>query len=191
MGRIGILGGTFDPPHIGHLFMAEEARIKMELDEIWWMPNRIPPHKEKKSNTTEQDRLDMVVSMATLHHNYSVCDVELKREGISYTFDTMVELTRMYPKHEFFFIIGGDSLEMLNKWYKQEELRELVSFIVIQRLGYESDKNKEGKGITIIEGPMVVVSSSSIRKAFQEGKVNKFLLTDAVYTLIKERCLYE
>lgn len=191
MARIGILGGTFDPPHIGHLFMAEEARIKMELDQIWWMPNRIPPHKEKKSKTTEKDRLDMVKSMVNLHDNFTLCDVELKRGGKSYTFDTIISLKENYPEHQFFFIIGGDSLETLHTWYKHEELRELLSFIVIQRPGYDRNRNVDREGITIIKGPTVDVSSSAIRKALREGDVNKFLLTDAVYTIIKERQLYE
>ncbi|MDQ0254324.1 nicotinate-nucleotide adenylyltransferase [Evansella vedderi] len=190
MGRIGILGGTFDPPHIGHLFMAEEARIKMDLDEVWWMPNRIPPHKEKESDTTERDRVDMIQSMVNLHPSFALCDIELKREGPSYTYDTVMELRGKYPNEEFFFIIGEDSLETLDSWHKGQDLKKLITFIVIRRPGYYYEK-KLSKGITIIEGPTIDVSSSVIRETIYHKKCNRFLLTNDVFSIIKERQLYE
>ncbi|ADU29833.1 nicotinate-nucleotide adenylyltransferase [Evansella cellulosilytica] len=187
--RIGILGGTFDPPHIGHLLMAEEARLQMNLDEIWWMPNKIPPHKEKESDTTEQDRLEMVKEMISLHSHFKVCDIELHREGPSYTVDTLKLLRGQHPNAVFYFIIGEDSLMNLHKWYKSEEIKKLVSFIVIRRPGY--DTNEATEGITLLEGPTIDVSSTTIRETLNTGTFNRFLLTKGVFDMIKERHLYE
>ncbi|MDG5786514.1 nicotinate-nucleotide adenylyltransferase [Evansella sp. AB-P1] len=192
MKRIGILGGTFDPPHIGHLLMAEESRIKMNLDEIWWMPNRIPPHKETATDSLLRERLMMVQHMTDLHEKYILCDVELKRNGPSYTVDTMELLNEKYAHYEFFFIIGEDSLQTLDKWHRSDYLKSLVSFIVIRRPGYEHEMEKANNGILFIEGPTIDVSSTDIRKTLKEKKeVNRFLLTKEVYELIKEHQLYE
>ncbi|MBU9722533.1 MULTISPECIES: nicotinate-nucleotide adenylyltransferase [Bacillaceae] len=193
MKRIGILGGTFDPPHIGHLLMAEEARIKMKLDEVWWMPNRIPPHKKKDSSTTTEDRIRMVEAMTDQHPDYLLCDIELNREGLSYTADTMKEVTGKFPNHHFFFIIGADSLQTLGSWYKIDQLSSLVSFVVIQRPGYEMSELKSpvNAKIYIIEGPTIDVSSSLIREMIEVDNVNRFLLVNDVYEMIKEYHLYE
>ncbi|MBU9713377.1 nicotinate-nucleotide adenylyltransferase [Evansella tamaricis] len=192
MKRVGILGGTFDPPHIGHLLMAEEVRIQMSMDEIWWMPNRIPPHKEKESDTTVVDRMAMIEIMVRQHHQYKLCKIELQREGPSYTADTMAELTELHPNTEFFFIIGEDSLGTLHKWHNSEKLLSLVSFIVIRRPGIEvADRMDLPNGITIIDGATIDVSSSSIREKIREKKLNRFLLVKEVYGIIKGRGLYE
>ncbi|UTR09325.1 nicotinate-nucleotide adenylyltransferase [Evansella sp. LMS18] len=191
MKRIGLLGGTFDPPHIGHLLMAEEARLKMELDEIWWVPNRVPPHKEKTSRTTAMDRLDMVESMTKLNKCYKVCDIELKMEGPSYTVHTIEKLLEKYPDYSFYFIIGEDSLLTLQDWYGSDRLLAMVKFIVIRRPGYTYEEHETAPSITIIQGPVIDVSSTLIRETIYEKKLNKFLLTKEVYSLIEERGLYE
>ncbi|WP_078597250.1 nicotinate-nucleotide adenylyltransferase [Evansella clarkii] len=191
MKRIGLLGGTFDPPHIGHLLMAEEARLKMELDEIWWLPNRVPPHKEKTSRTTAMDRLDMVESMTKLNKSYKVCDIELKMEGPSYTVHTIDKLLEKFPGFTFYFIIGEDSLLTLQDWYGSDRLLAMVNFIVIRRPGYTFGEQETAPSITIIQGPVIDVSSTLIRETIYEKKLNKFLLTKDVYSLIKERGLYE
>ncbi|SDY50594.1 nicotinate-nucleotide adenylyltransferase [Evansella caseinilytica] len=191
MKKVGILGGTFDPPHIGHLLMAEEARMQMSLDEIWWMPNYLPPHKEKVSNTSNDDRLAMVNSMVGLHESFRLCDVELRRTGPSYTADTMDVLTKRYKDIQFFFIMGEDSLETLDQWHESERLKSLVSFIVIPRPGYRRPRENVSDGITVIDAPAVDISSSDIREAVAAGNMNRFLLTKEVYHVIKERRLYD
>lgn len=191
MKRIGILGGTFDPPHIGHLIMAEEARIQMELDEIWWLPNKIPPHKHKDSDSTEEDRLKMVEMMIQLHESFSLCDIELKRDGPSYTVDSVAEIIKSYPNNTFYFIIGEDSLYNLHKWNRSEELQEMISFIVMPRPGYNPDLNTKIVSSTMLDSHTLDVSSTNIRKSIENNKLNRFLVTRAVYEYIEERKLYE
>lgn len=191
MKRIGILGGTFDPPHIGHLIMAEEARIQMEFDEIWWLPNKIPPHKNKESDSTETDRLRMVEMMIQLHDSFSLCDIELKRDGPSYTADTVAEIQRNYPNDTFYFIIGEDSLYNLHKWHRIEELQQMISFIVMPRPGYNPNLSTEIVSSTMLDSHTLDVSSTNIRKSIEDKKLNRFLVTKEVYEYIEERKLYE
>ena len=191
MKRIGLLGGTFDPPHIGHLLMAEEARLSMNLDEVWWLPNRIPPHKEKRTNTSGQDRLDMVQAMTKLEGDFKLCDIELEMDGPSFTINTIKVLTAKFPDYKFFFIIGADSLLTLDSWHESERLKSLAKFIVIQRPGFEIAAEHLSESIIMVEGAVIDVSSTVIRKAISAKRLNQFLLTKNVNGIIKERRLYE
>ncbi|UCZ54461.1 nicotinate-nucleotide adenylyltransferase [Bacillus shivajii] len=191
MKKVGILGGTFDPPHIGHLLIAEQARLQMELDEVWWMPNRIPPHKKRKSDTSDEDRISLVSLMTKKHDGFCVCNVEFEREGPSFTVETIERLQKKHLDHTFYFIIGGDSLETLPTWHESERLQQLVSFIVIERPNYPFPKQRSNDHIHFVEGPTIDVSSSYIRENINTSMFNKFLLTDEVYKFIKELKLYE
>lgn len=189
--KIGLLGGTFDPPHLGHLIMAEEARIQMNLDEIWWLPNKIPPHKNNRSNSTEKDRLHMVNMMIQLHEKYFLCDVELRREGPSYTIDTINYLQETYPNDTFYFIIGEDSLQTLHTWKDSEQLQKIISFIVMPRPGYGNDTKNTNAKIMKLSSQSFDISSTNIRNRIKENKLNRFLLTKEVFDYIKEKGLYE
>ncbi|WP_096188327.1 nicotinate-nucleotide adenylyltransferase [Evansella halocellulosilytica] len=191
MKKVGLLGGTFDPPHIGHLLMAEEARVQLKLDEVWWMPNKIPPHKKKDSSTNDKERITMVELMTKTNDSFTVCDVEFKREGPSYTVDTIEHLKGEFPKNEFFFIIGGDSLETLPTWHESERLQSLIPFVVIERPGFPIQKNDHPGNIHLLEAPAIDVSSTYIREKFNTDQFNRFLMTNEVYEFIKEHKLYE
>lgn len=186
--KIGILGGTFDPPHIGHLIIANEVLDQVGLDEIRFMPNHEPPHKVRNSGTSIKDRLDMIELAIEGHPYFSIETIELKKEGPSYTYDTIKELKERAAKAEYYFIIGADMVEYLPHWHKIEELIKLVQFIGTNRPNYEL---KSTYPIRFVEVPMIEVSSSMIRRRIQTGKTIKYLLPDSVIRYIGEKQLYE
>lgn len=186
MKKIGILGGTFDPPHLGHLIMAEFSLEEMNLDEIWFMPSFIPPHKQE-SSTDPDARLMMVKKAINQHPEFKMCDVELVRKGTSYTVDTMAFLKGEYPDVHFYFIIGGDMVEHLPKWQRIEDLVELVDFIGVQRPGFGWNK---AIPVQFVDIPSIEVSSTMIRKRISEGKSVRYLVPENVDSFIKEHHLY-
>ena len=138
MTKIGILGGTFDPPHYGHLLIANEVLSELNLDEIWFMPNQEPPHKQKSESVENSDRLRMLELAIMENPAFKIEKLELERFGPSYTVDTMKILNERFPDHQFFFIIGADMIEYLPKWHKIDELIKLVQFVGVERPTYSS-----------------------------------------------------
>jgi len=134
--RIGILGGTFDPVHFGHLRAAESIREAMALTCLLFVPARVPPHKSRPSVATADDRYQMVASAVRGSPHFSVSRVELDREGPSYTIDTLTELGRERPRARLFFIIGIDAFREIRSWRRWEELLGSYSFVVHGRPGY-------------------------------------------------------
>ncbi|WP_416149289.1 nicotinate-nucleotide adenylyltransferase [Salipaludibacillus sp. HK11] len=191
MKKIGLLGGTFDPPHVGHLIMAEEARLKGNLDEIWWMPNRIPPHKELSSGAPEHQRIRLVEKMVEQHSTYKFSRLELERSGPSYTVDTIRHLLKTRPNDDFSFIMGGDSLKHFHLWYQSEELQRMLRFIVLVRPGFAVADTNNFKEILVIDDVSLELSSSYIREKIKGKSFNQFLLTKEVYQFVKENRLYE
>lgn len=189
--RIGLLGGTFDPIHYAHLLAAEQARDQMGLDEIWLVPAKIPPHKERSDIAAAHHRLRMAELAASDHPSFRVSDVELQREGLSYTIDTIIEIKELYPHDEFFFIIGGDMVEMLPQWYRFTELCTMVHFIGLARPGAHYDKQALLPYVTFVEMPTVDISSTLIRQRVRSGRSIRYLVPDAVERYIKEHRLYE
>jgi len=187
MRRIGILGGTFDPPHNGHLLIAEQVRTNFGLDQIWFMPANIPPHKQKTS-TSNQARADML-KLATSSNDFFEVELgELHREGISYTVDTMHILQQQHPQEAFYFIIGADMIENLPYWHHIDELFQIVDFIGVQRPGASV---KTDYPIELVDVPAFGVSSSLIRERIRQRQSVKYLLPDAVIDYIREHHLYE
>ncbi|HEX6593121.1 MAG TPA: nicotinate-nucleotide adenylyltransferase [Bacillota bacterium] len=187
MKRIGILGGTFDPPHIGHLIIAEEVRIALHLQEVWFIPTHEPPHKQQATSDVK-DRLQMLEKAIGDHPSFKMNTIEIERSGKSYTIDTMKTLKRLHQDVQFYFIIGADMVEYLPKWYKIEELIELVTFVGVKRSGYELKSKYPVKEVDI---PMIDISSTLIRKRLSKGQSVKYLVPDHVISYIKEQRLYE
>lgn len=185
--RIGIIGGTFNPPHFGHLLIANEALHAAGLDEVWFMPNQAPPHKASKDLVSHEDRLNMLKLAVKDHAKFKIETIELERPGPSYTFETMKQLTALFPKLQFYFIIGADMIEYLPKWYKIDELLELVTFIGVNRPTY---RRESPYPLVHIDIPEFKVSSSLIRKRLKEGSSVRYLLPDSVIDYIKEKQLY-
>jgi nicotinate-nucleotide adenylyltransferase len=189
--QIGIMGGTFDPIHCGHLLAAEQAREQMQLDEIWFMPARVPPHKERAGISAQEHRLRMVQLAVADHPAFRVTEVELLRDGPSYTYDTMCQLMAQFPEHRFSFIVGGDMVEMLPKWYRFEELVRMVRFIGLGRPGANYDEAAASSYVTFVEMPAWELSSTLIRQKAAAGKSLRYLVPAAVEHYIREQRLYE
>lgn len=188
MRKIGLLGGTFDPPHHGHLLIANEVFHELELDEIWFLPNQEPPHKEKSDLITTEDRLNLLELAIKDVSYFKVETIELERSGPSYTYDTIKQLKDRYPDNLFYFIIGADMIEYLPKWHKIDELIEMVSFVGVNRPTYQE---KTTYPLIHIDIPEFHVSSSLIRERIQEGKSIRYLLPDSLINYLKENHLYE
>ncbi|MBM7691838.1 nicotinate-nucleotide adenylyltransferase [Peribacillus deserti] len=188
MKRAGILGGTFDPPHIGHLIVANEVLEALSLDEVRFMPNHTPPHKKKNEKVTSHDRLQMVRISVNSNPKLTAETIELGRDGASYTYDTIKALQEQEPDTKFYFIIGADMIEYLPKWYKVDELMEMVQFVGVQRPTY---KEETSFPVIMVDIPQIDLSSSLIRKRVKEGKSIKYLVHEEVQKYIEVNRLYE
>ena len=186
MRKIGILGGTFDPPHIGHLLIAEEVRRAKLLDEIWFIPTNTPPHKEH-TTTSAGHRTSMLKLAIRNHPSFKLNDIELKREGKSYTYDTIHELTKLYPSDEFYFIIGGDMVEFLPKWYRIDELIEIITFVGVSRPGYSLETTYP---VHFVDIPTIHLSSTMLRERLQKREWIRYLLSNSVMQDVREHQLY-
>ncbi|MCK0471627.1 nicotinate-nucleotide adenylyltransferase [Halalkalibacter sp. APA_J-10(15)] len=189
MKRIALFGGTFNPPHLGHMLMAQEALYTFELDEVWFLPVGRPPHKSDHDLESNQDRLDMLLASIDGQKSFHISTVEFEREGRSYTIDTVHLLKEMYPTHHFSFLIGGDMIDYLPKWERINELLKLVPFIGVSRPGAKSQSSYT-QYVKQFDMVQVDISSSSIRKRVKEGKPITYMVRDRVESIIKERGLY-
>ncbi|SDI22045.1 nicotinate-nucleotide adenylyltransferase [Planococcus glaciei] len=186
MKKVGILGGTFNPPHIGHLIMANEALHAVGLDEVRFMPNYIAPHKEVYGADAAQ-RLEMTRLATQGHEQFRVEDYEISQGGVSYTFDTMKAMIQREPETTFYFIIGGDSIEGLPTWHRIDELAQMVRFIGIRRPGY---LHESAYPVLLIDSPELHLSSTMLRERVAAQGTIKFLVPEKVEAFIREERLY-
>ncbi|SDB97569.1 nicotinate-nucleotide adenylyltransferase [Pelagirhabdus alkalitolerans] len=187
MKKIGLLGGTFDPPHIGHLVIANEVYEKLSLDEIWFIPSAEPPHKKKATVSTD-DRLAMIKSAIKDEDHFKVNDIEIKRQGKSYTIDTIKTLKDMHPDVSFYFIIGADMVEYLPKWYNINELIHLIRFVGVKRPEYRLET---AYPVTLLDVPGLDISSTLIRERLLNNQSVRYLVPSGVIDVIRKRGLYE
>jgi nicotinate-nucleotide adenylyltransferase len=185
--RIGIVGGTFNPPHLGHLIIANEVLNALDLEEIRFMPNHVPPHKERLKNITDDERIRMLSLSIEDHPQFKLETIEMERSGPSYTYDTIMQLKKREPQTDFHFIIGADMIEYLPKWYKIDELVNQVTFVGVNRPSHSSET---GYPIIHIDIPEINLSSTLIRERLSENRSVKYLLKDSVLDYIKEMKLY-
>lgn len=198
MKRVGIMGGTFDPIHLGHLVVANEVLSKYKLDEIIFIPSGNPPHKTNLK-TKPIDRYIMACLATNSNDKFSVSDIEVKKEGRSYSLETLKELHKLYSDREFYFITGTDAVIELPNWHEPKELLKLCKFISVLRPGideeYAKSKIEEIKKtinghIEILHVPMLQISSSDIRERFSKEISAKYLLPEAVEQYILKNNLY-
>lgn len=187
MKKVGILGGTFNPPHHGHLLIANEVLHALSLDEIWFMPNFKPPHKVMQEAVSNENRMNMLRLAIGGNAAFKIETIELEREGPSYTYDTMKLMNIRYDGYEFFFIIGADMIEYLPKWEKVDELVQLVQFVGVKRPSYSHQTKYP---VIYVDVPAMDVSSSMIRERCRQGKTVRYLLPDAVIDYIEGKHLY-
>ena len=187
MKRVGILGGTFNPPHFGHLIMANEAYHNLGLAEVRFLPNAIAPHKEVFGATTPQ-RLKMTELAIEGFSQFCIEDYEITAGGVSYTFDTISQLLEREPGTEFYFIVGGDSIEDLNSWHRIHELAKMVQFVGIGRPGYDSTTDFQ---VMMIDSPEMHLSSTMLRERVAANRPLTFFVPAKVEAYIREEGVYE
>lgn len=192
--KVGIMGGTFDPIHIGHLIAAQIACEQAGLDEVWFMPTNVPPHKENAPLASAEQRLQMVKLAVDAHPYFRPLDIELRKGGISYTIDTVKLLREEQPGIHFSYIIGADMVQFLPKWYKIEELTVLITFIGLMRPGYILDLEDLPvhiqQAVSLAEMPLIELSSTRIRSRKAKGQSIRYMVPDRVYEYIEENGIY-
>ncbi len=196
--RLGILGGTFDPIHHGHLVAAEEARHRLQLDGVLFVPAGIPPHKPTRPISAAHHRLRMVELAIAGKPYFSLSRVDVDRPGLSYTVETLELLRAEWgPGPIFFFIEGADSLTDITTWYKPRRLIELCELAVVTRGGVEIDLTRLEEQLPGLNDrvhwvpmPRLEISSSDLRARVQAGRPISYLVPPAVEAYIRERGLY-
>ncbi|MBI4428604.1 MAG: nicotinate-nucleotide adenylyltransferase [Ignavibacteriales bacterium] len=190
--RFGIFGGTFDPPHVGHLIIAEEARQQLELTKVIFVPAFLPPHKPGERSATALQRYRMVMHSVRGNPFFEVSQLELKRKGMSYTVDTLQAVKKRHPSAELFLILGSDNLVDFRTWKSPEEILTLASLAAYERKGFDIDGAETSAQLRAIRltGVHLDISSSLIRKHVRMGKSVRYLVPDAVHKFIKKNKLY-
>lgn len=188
--RIGILGGTFNPIHIGHLILAEEALWKLKLDKVIFVPSYLPPHKDEEGIIDAQHRFKMVTLAIDANSRFEVSRLEIDLKQKAYSIDTIKKLKAQYgPGAEYFFITGSDSLKELVSWKQIDEIFKISKFIVAKRPGFPIDVvPQDVQAVVITE---IEVSASEIRKRLKENKSIRYLVPDNVREYIEKNGLYK
>jgi len=185
--RIGLYGGTFNPIHTSHLIVADQVGNALGLDEVLFLPDMIPPHVDAKDSINPQLRIDMIQLAIEDNPMFGIELAEVKRGGISYTFDTIKELKRVHPENDYYFIIGGDMVAYLPTWHRIDELANMVTFVGVRRLGYET---KSKYPVIWVDAPLIDISSTDIRHRVETGQSVRYLVPNKVAAFIKEHRLY-
>lgn len=198
--KLGIMGGTFDPIHNGHLLIANEAGWRLKLDRVLFIPAGDPPHKQDRRVTPDRCRLEMVRLATADNPGFEVLTIELEREGFSYTADTLAALSQQYGPHtELYFIIGVDAAADLLSWYQPERVLELARLVVCERPGYVLPTEKLQAGLPrtdlferliLLDVPMLEISSSELRARIGAGEPIRYLVPDEVADYIAREELY-
>lgn len=214
--RVGLLGGTFNPIHLGHLRAAEEIRETLTLDRVYFIPALTPPHKTPSDIASPADRLKMIECAIRGNPHFEISDVELRRKGPSYTVDTLTYFSSNFPDSEFYFIVGSDLFSEIDTWKDYKRLFELSNFAVITRPGfcedpystfalelrndfryYKKEKDvvtylhKGSKLLVFVRIEGIQVSSTQIRRLLREGRSIKYLVPDEVESYILSKKLYK
>lgn len=200
--KIGIMGGTFNPIHNGHLMIADYAYRDYDLDEIWFLPNGNPPHKDNPTLLDNSSHRKEMVKLAIANYpHYKLCTYELDRIEKSYSYSTMEEFSKRFPEHDFYFIIGADSLLSLEKWRHPERLLKIVTMLAAYRDDIDKSEQmnqqieylnqKFDSDIRLLHTPLLAISSSEIRNQIKNGVVDALPIPDAVASYIQEHHLYQ
>ncbi len=199
--RVGILGGTFDPVHLGHLIMAEQCREQARLDQVLFIPSARPPHKQATPLTGFEERVEMLELALAGQPAFRVDDLEKERPGLSYTADTLEELRRRLPDSQLFLLVGSDILPDLPSWYNPAHILELARLLVVARPGLEIwSPERLGAAIgmpadarldlEIVLSPLIDISSRDVRRRVAEGRTIRYLVPRAVECYILAHRLY-
>ncbi len=190
MSRIGIFGGTFDPPHKGHIAIAEKAMKQLSLDTIYFVPAYLPPHKLQHYSITAKHRLTMVKLAIDGHKDFKVSTIELRRRGISYTVDTLKSFRNRFPNAALILIIGADNLGQFQSWKSPRAILQLASLAVYKRRGFNQSLKNQNIAFQPIKGQLLQVSSTEIRNKIAMGLNIRALVASSIAHYIKQQSLY-
>jgi nicotinate-nucleotide adenylyltransferase len=195
--RLGILGGTFNPPHLGHLVCAQEAYLQLELSRVLLMPARIPPHKAVDDEPGPEHRLELCRRAVDDDPRFAVSDLEMRREGPSYTVDTLEELHSQDPDTELFLIVGGDVAAGLPRWHEPERVLSLATLAIAKRRGTPRASIEDalrtlpgGERARFFAMPGIAFSSTMVRDRVRSGQPIRYIVPDGVATYINDHGLY-
>ena len=197
--RLGIMGGTFDPIHYGHLVAAEMARSEFNLSKVLFIPSRKPPHKDRSDISEAGLRFEMIERAIQDNPAFDISALELERKGPSYTVDTLRILRHTWPEHELYFITGTDALREIFSWREAEEILMMTEFIGAARPGFDASdfllqvqqEHPETQGrIHYLEVPALAISSTDIRARVKRGQPIRYLLPEPVRHFIQQFGLY-
>lgn len=198
MQRYGIMGGTFDPIHIGHLVTAEAARHEFDLQRVFFVPSGNPPHKQGQHVTSGEHRYLMTLLATTANPAFYLSRVEIDRVGYSYTYDTVQFFLHEYAPCELYFITGADAIREITNWHRHEELLQICHFVAATRPGFRLDdhlnlehfSNGEMQQIHHLEVPSLAISSTDVRQRVRTGRPIKYLVPEGVEHYIHKYRLY-
>ncbi len=195
--RLGILGGTFNPPHLGHLICAQEAYLQLELDRVLLIPTRIPPHKPVDDDPGVEHRLQLCRMAIADDERFMVSDLEVERAGPSYTVDTLERLHLQAPDNDLFFILGGDAAAALPTWQDPERVLSLATLAVARRRGTPMDRVQQalgqlrgGEQSRFFKMPRIGISSTLVRTRVRSGRPIRYMVPEEVATYINQHELY-
>jgi nicotinate-nucleotide adenylyltransferase len=196
--RVGILGGTFNPPHLGHLICAQEAYLQLGLDRVTLIPARIPPHKPVEDEPGAEHRLELCrLAVRGDEERFDVSDIEIAREGPSYTVDTLEQLHSRAPEHELFLIVGGDIAAGLPNWHRPERVLSLATLAVAKRRGTSRAAVDEalrilraGERTRFFRMPRIGISSTMLRERVRSGQPITYYVPDGVERYVGRHHLY-
>jgi len=199
--RLGILGGTFDPIHYGHLLLAEQCREQCRLQKVWFVPAAVPPHKQSRTPTEGRQRCEIIEAAIEENEAFELCRIELQRGGVSYTVDTLQEVRQQHPQYELFLILGGDSLEDFPHWHQPAEICRLATLVVAGRpgappvdfsglTGFVSPERIERFEQHQIAMPLIEISSTDIRRRVAAGQSICYQTPEPVRQYVERHALY-
>jgi nicotinate-nucleotide adenylyltransferase len=195
--RVGILGGAFNPPHIGHLICAQEALVRLTLSSVQLVPVGQAPHRELESDPGPEVRLEMCELAVEGDERFAASRIELDREGPSYTVDTLRELRSSAPDDELVLVLGGDQAAALPRWREPEEVLSLATLAVFERPGWSREavalqiaRLRGSERVRFVDMPRIEVSSTMVRRRVARGQPIRYLVTERVLRFIEERQLY-
>ena len=185
--RIGLYGGTFNPVHTAHLVVADQVGHALRLNRVDFLPDAVPPHVDKKTAIDATDRVAMLRLAIQDNPLFGLELAEIQRGGVSYTYETVKQLKEAHPENDYYFIIGGDMVDYLPKWYRINDLLKIVNFVAVRRPGA---KNESQYPVIWVDVPEVQIASSDIRQRVAQGESIRYLVPTRVEQYIKEHDLY-
>jgi len=189
--RLGVMGGTFDPIHHGHLVAASEVAARFDLDEVVFVPTGLPTFKLDQQVTLAEHRYLMSVVATASNPRFTVSRVDIDRDGVTFTVDTLRDLKADRPEADFFFITGADAIEQILTWKDAEELFSMAQFVAVTRPGHAlSVDGLPGDRVHVLEIPALAISSTDVRARAQAGKPVWYLVPDGVVQYIAKHRLY-